>query len=57
MFGKEKSHKPAVCIDTLISQQTHIKGDIEFSSGLRVNGTIIGKINDINSERSRHGYR
>lgn len=51
MFGKEKkkkSHKPTVRIDTLIGQQTHIKGDIEFSGGLRVNGTIIGNINAIN---------
>ena len=51
MFGrtkKNKSNKPAVRIDTLIGQQTHIKGDIEFSGGLRVDGNITGNINAIN---------
>ena len=51
MFGKSKkpkSNKPAVRIDTLIGQQTHIKGDIEFSGGLRVDGQITGNVNAIN---------
>ena len=51
MFGKNKnpkSNKPAVRIDALIGQQTHIKGDIEFSGGLRVDGQITGNVNAIN---------
>lgn len=51
MFGKSKkktSHKPAVRIDTLIGQKTHIKGDVEFSGGLRVDGNITGSVNAIN---------
>ena len=51
MFGKSKkpkSNKPAVRIDTLIGQQTHIKGDIEFIGGLRVDGQITGNVNAIN---------
>jgi cytoskeletal protein CcmA (bactofilin family) len=51
MFGKsrnKKSNKPAVRIDTLIGQKTHIKGDIEFSGGLRVDGNITGSVNAIN---------
>ena len=45
MFKKKKSKKAPVRIDTLIGQQTHIKGDIEFSGGLRVDGEITGNIN------------
>jgi cytoskeletal protein CcmA (bactofilin family) len=45
MFKKKKSKKTPVRIDTLIGQQTHIKGDIEFSGGLRVDGEITGNIN------------
>jgi cytoskeletal protein CcmA (bactofilin family) len=51
MFGKtknKKQKKPAVRIDTLIGQQTHIKGDIEFSGGLRIDGKITGNIKAIN---------
>jgi cytoskeletal protein CcmA (bactofilin family) len=51
MFGKtknKKQKKPVVRIDTLIGQQTHIKGDIEFSGGLRIDGKITGNIKAIN---------
>lgn len=49
MFKKSKSKsKPAVRIDTLIGQQTHIKGDVEFNGGLRVDGNITGNVSAIN---------
>ena len=48
MFKKTKSKKPPVRIDTLIGQQTHIKGDIEFSGGIRIDGNITGNVNAIN---------
>ena len=45
MFKKSKSKAKAVRIDTLIGQYTQIKGDISFSGGLRVDGSIAGNIN------------
>jgi cytoskeletal protein CcmA (bactofilin family) len=52
MFKKKKRKNPPVRIDTLIGQQTHIKGDIEFSGGLRVDGEITGNVNVINDSDS-----
>ena len=48
MFKKKKSKKSPVRIDALIGQQTHIKGDIEFSGGIRIDGSITGNVNAIN---------
>ncbi len=45
---KKRSHKSHVHIDTLIGQHTHLKGDIEFSGGIRIDGKITGTINAIN---------
>jgi cytoskeletal protein CcmA (bactofilin family) len=42
--GKKKNVKSAR-IDTLIGQHTHIKGNISFSGGLRIDGSIAGNIN------------
>jgi len=36
--------KPVDTIDTLIGQKTMVKGDIEFSGGLRVDGRVKGNI-------------
>ena len=36
--------KPVDTIDTLIGQKTMVKGDIEFSGGLRVDGKVKGNI-------------
>ena len=55
MFTKSKAkkrRKTHVHIDTLVGQQTHLKGDVEFSGGLRVDGKITGKINAINDIES-----
>jgi cytoskeletal protein CcmA (bactofilin family) len=43
MFGKRKAFKSAR-IDTLIGPSTEIKGDLEFSGGLHVDGKIIGNV-------------
>jgi len=45
MFNKDKRKKKSTQIDTLIGQHTHIKGDISFSGGLRVDGSVAGNIN------------
>lgn len=47
MFKKKKKTLSPVRIDTLIGQQTHIKGDIEFSGGLRVDGKVTGNVSVI----------
>ena len=45
MFNKKKKAVKATRIDTLIGQHTHIKGDISFSGGLRIDGSVAGNIN------------
>lgn len=42
MFSKKKP-KPTQ-LDTLIGQQTHIRGDVHFSGGLRVDGRVTGNV-------------
>lgn len=41
---KKQSDKPCNTIDTLIGVNTEIKGDINFSGGLRVDGRVVGDI-------------
>lgn len=43
MFGKKKGFS-AARIDTLIGQGTLINGDLEFTGGLHVDGTIKGNV-------------
>lgn len=46
MFSKHKHQKTrkASRIDTLIGENTHIKGDVHFSGGLRIDGAVTGNI-------------
>lgn len=44
MFSKEKNPNRTTQIDTLIGEHTHVKGDISFSGGLRVDGSVAGNI-------------
>ncbi len=41
-----KSNRIQNSIDTLIGADTRIEGDIHFSGGLRVDGTIRGKVSE-----------
>ena len=43
MFGKKKGFK-AARIDTLVGQGTKITGDLVFTGGLHVDGTVIGNV-------------
>jgi len=43
MFGKKKGFS-AARIDTLVGQGTQITGDLEFTGGLHVDGTIKGNV-------------
>jgi len=44
MFKKDKPKTKSTRIDTLIGQGTEINGDINFSGGLRIDGSVNGNI-------------
>ncbi|MBE94649.1 polymer-forming cytoskeletal protein [Marinobacter sp.] len=46
MLGKKKQkpRRPAGHFDTLVSSRTTVKGDVHFSGGLHVDGTIRGRV-------------
>ena len=50
MFGK-KVNKIDTRIDTLVSPETVVTGDIIFSGGLRVDGTIRGNVSEQQGEQ------
>lgn len=59
MFSKNRQ-KPQNRIDTLIGAETVVKGDIDFSGGLRVDGVILGNVHETGSKSgtlvlSEHG--
>ncbi len=43
MFGKKRS-KPRNRIESLIGADTKVTGDITFSGGIRIDGTVIGNV-------------
>jgi len=51
MFGNTKKRK-ATRIDTLVGQHTEIQGDVRFTGGLHVDGTIKGNVIAENDGRS-----
>ncbi|MDP3088439.1 MAG: polymer-forming cytoskeletal protein [Methylotenera sp.] len=51
MFFK-KSNRIQNSIDTLIGAETRIEGDIHFSGGLRIDGSILGSVNEPNASPS-----
>ena len=52
MFGKAKDHTPMKRIDSLIGTGTTLNGDIVFTGGLRIDGTVCGSVNASNGEAS-----
>lgn len=44
MFGGGGNKKRSTRIDTLVGRNTRITGDVEFSGGLHVVGTIVGNV-------------
>jgi cytoskeletal protein CcmA (bactofilin family) len=48
MFFKNRN-KPQSRIDTLIGAETRIEGDIHFSGGLRVDGSIRGNVSEVSA--------
>jgi cytoskeletal protein CcmA (bactofilin family) len=52
MFNKKKSKPKNNRIDTLIGEDTHISGDIGFTGGLRVDGSITGNLQSGDTDKS-----
>jgi cytoskeletal protein CcmA (bactofilin family) len=44
MFGNKSNKRDGVAIDTLIGPDVVLRGDLEFSGGLYVEGRIVGKV-------------
>lgn len=44
MWGKAKTTTKSAKIDTLIGQNTELRGDVIFSGGLHVDGTVKGNV-------------
>ena len=60
MFRKNQQ-KPSSRIETLIGAETSLKGDIHFSGGLRIDGTVHGDVREIAGKActlvlSEHGH-
>lgn len=51
MFGNSRKRK-ATRIDTLVGQHTEIQGDIKFTGGLHIDGTVKGNVIAENDGRS-----
>lgn len=57
MLSKKSSQlpsteKPVDTIDTLVGQKASLKGDLEFSGGLRVDGKVFGSISSTEGNSS-----
>jgi len=52
MFGKTKDHTPLKRIDSLIGDGTTLTGNIVFTGGLRIDGTVVGDVHASNGEAS-----
>ena len=44
MFGRKKARSPQKRIDSLIGAGTMVHGDVIFTGGLRIDGTVNGKV-------------
>lgn len=42
--GKKGASRPQVAVDTLVGAKVVVRGDIVFSGGLHVDGTVVGTI-------------
>jgi cytoskeletal protein CcmA (bactofilin family) len=50
MFERKKNAPPQKRIDSLIGAGTVVRGDIEFSGGLRIDGHVHGNVTTANGE-------
>lgn len=42
--GKKGASRPQIAVDTLVGAKVVVRGDIVFSGGLHVDGTVVGTI-------------
>ena len=52
MFKQKPAARDGHAVDTMIGAEVTIRGDIEFSGGLYVEGRIVGKVVAIGEERA-----
>ena len=52
MFGRNRDHTPLKRIDSLIGGGTTLAGNITFSGGLRVDGTVNGNVHSAGGQAS-----
>jgi cytoskeletal protein CcmA (bactofilin family) len=50
MFERKKSHPPQKRLDSLIGAGTTLQGDILFTGGLRIDGTVNGKVATVDNQ-------
>src|SRR5664279_2682339 len=50
MFERKRSRPPQKRIDSLIGAGTTVHGDVKFSGGLRIDGTVHGKVSTIDNQ-------
>ena len=50
MFERKKSPPPQKRIDSLIGAGTTLHGDIVFTGGLRIDGTVEGKVTTVDNQ-------
>jgi cytoskeletal protein CcmA (bactofilin family) len=50
MFERKKSQPPQKRLDSLIGAGTIVQGDILFSGGLRIDGTVNGKVTTVDNQ-------
>jgi len=50
MFERRKSPPPQKRIDSLIGAGTTVHGDIQFTGGLRIDGTVDGKVATVDNQ-------
>jgi cytoskeletal protein CcmA (bactofilin family) len=50
MFERKKSPPPQKRIDSLIGAGTTVHGDIQFTGGLRIDGTVDGKVGTVDNQ-------
>ncbi len=50
MFERKKAHPPQKRLDSLIGAGTIVQGDILFTGGLRIDGTVKGKVGTVDNQ-------
>lgn len=50
MFGDKKHSAPPKRIDCLIGAGTIVRGDLQFTGGLRIDGQVIGNVSSVDGQ-------